>query len=281
MRLTKIQIGRSVVVLVALAACLWLAYIFAAPRHFPDWILPLGRMFLAGLLMGVFLLFIRTDSRIRIAASVAILSGLFVISIPSLYLEFGVLSNWATRWIQIDSVGAWLIVLGVSGWLPSRLFKVRHIATQGWLTTWFAWTFTLTSLLILYGISVGITAWQRSLIVAYTEAGPSLALPFWEFGLTYLVIAGATLTFVHSVPRLFARRCWLWNTVLVLGLLMTSLPLIVDAEILPIWFRRIAWTVMRESDYAMHMGPFLVIAVLFGLVSRQATSARESQSTAS
>jgi hypothetical protein len=65
MRLTKVQIGRSIVVLVALAACLGLAYIFAAPRHLPPWTLPLGRIFLAGLLIGIFLLFIRTDHQLR------------------------------------------------------------------------------------------------------------------------------------------------------------------------------------------------------------------------
>jgi hypothetical protein len=168
--------------------------------------------------------------------------------------------------------GAWLLVLGISGWLPGRLFKVRPIATRGWMTSWFVWTFTLVSLLILYGISIGMTAWQRSLIVSYSNTQMGLALHCWGIGLAYLGISVATLAFVHSTPRLFARRYWLWSTVLVLGLLMAYLLLIVDAEILPMWFRRIAWTIVQRWDDAVHIGPFLVIAALLGLASRQTSS---------
>jgi hypothetical protein len=272
MRSMPKTIGRLVLISVLLAASIGLAYVFAGPSDLPDWSFPLYRMVIASLLITAFYMIIRGDSLTRrVAGSVAIVLGALAISSISLYVQFGVASGWMIlRWADIAPTAAWLVVLGISGWLPRRAFAIRPVATPGWTKTWFAWTSVLLSLAILYGVSRGMAMWHGSITTAVRTVSPDLRLWDLQIGLALITVSLMTLAFVHILPRLSPRHVVLWSLVLLFGLLLTYLRVVVNTEALPMVIRRLANDFRRSWFYAPQIGPFLIIAAALGIVRRPA-----------
>lgn len=269
MRSMPKTIGRLVLIVVLLSASIGLTYVFAGPSDRPDWIMPIQRMAIAGLLVAAFYLIIRSDLLTRRAAgTVAIILGALAISSTNLYVQFGVALTWTLRWYDIAPTAAWLAVIGISGWLPRQAFAVRSVTTSGWTTTWFAWTSVLIALGLLYALSHGIAAWHASIRTAIQAGTYTTTLWTWQIGLALIIVALATLIFVHVLPRLSPRHAVLWGLVFLFGLLLACLRVIVDAEALPMVIRRLANDFRRSWYYAPQIGPFMMIAALLGLVRR-------------